>query len=284
LASTFDRLRFASRLQTRRLGRTLMARAEVGSTNDEAWDALAADAPDGTIVVADAQTRGRGRAGRAWHTEPGKALALSVLLHEGCDRGALALLPLAAGLAVSQALESLGAAPALKWPNDVLLGGRKVAGVLCESRRVRPAVGYPTSPPAEHGVPAGARDAAVVGVGVNVAQAAADFPAEIAGTATSLALAGVATDRESVAAAFLDALETLWAGLRDGGGEALLAAWSARADIWGRTVTVRTPAGAVRGVARGLDPGGALVLLLEDGAETAVRAGDLESAPGEARP
>jgi BirA family biotin operon repressor/biotin-[acetyl-CoA-carboxylase] ligase len=284
LASTFDRVRFGARLTTRRLGRTLVARAEVGSTNDEAWDALAGGAPDGTVVVADAQTRGRGRAGRAWHTAPGKALACSVLLHQDCDRRQLGVLPLAAGLAVAQALETQGAAPVLKWPNDVLLGGRKVAGVLCESRRIQAPPGYPTTPPGRAGAPAGARDAAVVGVGVNVAQAAGDFPPEIAETATSLALAGIATDRESVAAAFLDALETLWTGLQEGGRAALLAAWSARADFWGRAVTVRAPAGEVRGIARALDAEGGLVLVLEGGAETVVLAGDLEVAPGKAWP
>jgi BirA family biotin operon repressor/biotin-[acetyl-CoA-carboxylase] ligase len=283
LASSFDRARFGARLSTRRLGRTLLARAEAGSTNDEAWDALETGASDGTVVVADVQSRGRGRAGRTWHTAPGKALALSVLLTRGCDRRSLGLLPLAAGLAVAQALEPLGAAPALKWPNDVLLQGRKVAGVLCESRRVPASSGYPTAPPGRAAAPPSARAAAVVGVGVNVSQAAADFPPEIAGTATSLALAGVATDRESVAAAFLNALEALWTELQTGSRAALLEAWSARADFWGRAVAVRTPAGEVRGVARALDPDGALVLVLEGGAETTVRAGDLDPAPGEVR-
>jgi BirA family transcriptional regulator, biotin operon repressor / biotin---[acetyl-CoA-carboxylase] ligase len=282
LASTFDRARFGTRLSTRRLGRTLLARAEAGSTNDEAWGALEVGAPDGTVVVADVQSRGRGRAGRTWHTAPGKSLALSVLLTQGCDRRSLGLLPLAAGLAVAQALETQGAAPALKWPNDVLLGGRKVAGVLCESRRLQPAPGASTAPPGREGASAGARDVAVVGVGVNVAQGAGDFPPEIAETATSLSLAGIATDRESVAAAFLDALETLWAELRAGGRAALLAAWSARADFWGRAVTVRAPAGTLRGVARGLDPDGALVLGLGDGTQTVVVTGDLEAPPGEA--
>jgi BirA family biotin operon repressor/biotin-[acetyl-CoA-carboxylase] ligase len=181
---------------------------------------------------------------------------------------------------VAQALETLGAAPALKWPNDVLLGNRKVAGVLCESRRILPAPGRPATPPGRAGAPAGARHAAVVGVGVNVAQGAADFPPALAETATSLALAGIATDRESVAAAFLDALESRWTELQAGGRAALLAAWSARADVWGRAVTVRTPAGVVRGVARALDSDGGLVLELGGGAETVVRAGDLEAAPG----
>jgi BirA family biotin operon repressor/biotin-[acetyl-CoA-carboxylase] ligase len=283
LASTFDRVRFGSRLTTRRLGRTLLARATAGSTNDEAWEALAADAPDGAVVVADAQTRGRGRAGREWHTTPGRSLALSVLLHQGCDRRSLGLLPLAAGLAVARSLEALGAAPALKWPNDVRLGGRKVAGVLCESRRVPPPSGRSVVPPGRAAAPAPPRDAAVVGVGVNVSQAAGDFPPELAGTATSLALAGVATDRESVAAAFLDALEALWSELQAGTTAPLLEAWSARADFWGRPVTVRTPAGELRGVARALAPDGALVLVGEDGAETLVRAGDLDPAPGEVR-
>jgi BirA family transcriptional regulator, biotin operon repressor / biotin---[acetyl-CoA-carboxylase] ligase len=159
-----------------------------------------------------------------------------------------------------------------------------VAGVLCESRRIQAPPAYPTSPPGRAGTPADSRDAAVVGVGVNVAQVAGDFPPELVETATSLALAGVATDRESVAAAFLDALEVRWMELQEGGRAGLLAAWSARADFWGHAVTVRTPAGTVHGTARALDPDGALVLALEGGAETVVLAGDLEAAPGGARP
>jgi BirA family biotin operon repressor/biotin-[acetyl-CoA-carboxylase] ligase len=274
LASTFDRERFVAELATRRLGRTLVARAEVGSTNDEAWEAFAAGAPDGHVVVADAQLRGRGRAGRPWHTSPGRGLALSVLLRPEGDRRELGLLPLAAGLAVAQALEGLGAAPALKWPNDVLLGGRKTAGVLCENRRA-------AGPPGRAEAPVGGPlEGAVVGVGVNVTQALADFPAELAATATSLALAGVRVRRESVAAAFLNALEPLWADVQAGARAAVLEAWSARADFWGRPVVVRTPGGEVRGVARALDRDGGLVLGLGAGAETVIRAGDVTVAEG----
>lgn len=260
MASTFDRVRFASRLHTRRLGRSLVARASVGSTNDETWAVFAAGAPDGTVVVADAQSAGRGRFGRTWHATPGKSLVLSVLLREGCEPPALGLLPLAAGLAVAEALEALGARPSLKWPNDVLLGERKVAGVLCETRRA----------------------AVVVGAGVNLGQTAADFPEEIAATATSLGLAGgpgfagSPVAREDVAAAFLDALEARWDALRRDGPAELLEAWRGRAVLWGRSVTVRAGDGELRGVALGLDADGALRLALPDGTETAVRAGDLE--------
>jgi BirA family transcriptional regulator, biotin operon repressor / biotin---[acetyl-CoA-carboxylase] ligase len=276
LGSTFDRMRFASRLTTRRLGRALIARASVGSTNDEAWAAFAADAPDGTVVVADTQTAGRGRHGRVWHTAPGLSLALSVLLRQGCEPPALGLLPLVAGLAVAEALEGLGARPALKWPNDVLLEGRKVAGVLCETRRAGPATRGSFGPGA-------GRAAAVVGTGVNLGQTGADFPEEISATATSLALVGVTASREDVAAAFLDMLEVRWDELQHAGPAAPIEAWRARAAFWDRPVTVRVPGGEVSGVARGLDAEGALLLTLADGTESTVRAGDLDLGPAEER-
>jgi BirA family biotin operon repressor/biotin-[acetyl-CoA-carboxylase] ligase len=258
--ATFDRAAFSERLATRRLGRHLVVRATVESTNDVAWEALAQGAPDGAVVVADAQTRGRGRGGRRWHAVPGRSLALSVVLHQGCERGQLGLLPLVTGLALAQALERLGARPALKWPNDLLLGGRKVAGILCESRFV----------------PRGG-EAAVIGVGVNVALRAEDFPDELRERATSLALEGVETAREAVAAEFLGALEPEWTALQEGERDSLLSRWKARADFWGRLVDVHTPSGMVRGVARDLDADGALVLRLESGVETTVLAGDLET-------
>jgi BirA family biotin operon repressor/biotin-[acetyl-CoA-carboxylase] ligase len=157
----------------------------------------------------------------------------------------------------------------------VLLAGGKVAGVLCESRRL-------TRTAAARGLPMGAGDedgtfdAVVVGVGINVGQALRDFPPEIAASASSLALAGVAADRETVAAEFLNALEPLWEDLDGGSPGTWLEAWSARARFWGRPVVVRTPAGEVRGIARALRPDGALRITGPDGAETAVLAGDLD--------
>jgi BirA family biotin operon repressor/biotin-[acetyl-CoA-carboxylase] ligase len=270
----FDRSRFAAHLGSRRLGRDLSVLEETGSTNDEAWAAAEAGAADGLVIVAEAQTRGRGRAGRSWLTVPGRSLALSVLLRHEAPSG-LAVLPLAAGLAVARALEPLGAAPALKWPNDVLLDGRKVAGVLCESRRAAPTRLSASDPRSE------TEDAAltvVIGVGVNVSQQPGDFPRPLAASAISLAMAGIVTARETVAAAFLSELERLRLALRSGGRADVLAAWSARARFWGRPVVVRTPAGEVRGTARALDADGALVLAGPGGVALAVRAGDLLTA------
>lgn len=264
-APTFDRAAFDAALRTRGLGRSLIARSEVPSTNDLAWDTLAAGAPEGTVVVADAQSRGRGRGGRSWSTPAGLGLALSVAVVPGCDPGAIGTLPLIAGLALARGLDTLGARADLKWPNDLLLGGRKTAGILCESRR---------------GPGASALgDATVIGVGVNVLHSREQFPPELRERATSLAIEGVATSREAVAAAFLNQLEPLLQALEDGGPEPLLEAWRARAAFFGASVRVRTPAGELEGIARALDARGALLVEDAGGRVHTVLAGDVEPLP-----
>ena len=257
--STFDRAAFVGALRTRRLGHVLVARAEVDSTNELAWELAQAGADDGTCVVADVQTRGRGRQGRSWHTAPGRGLALSLLLHPGCDRAALATAPLVAGLGLARALEVLGVQALLKWPNDLLAGGRKISGILVESRRG-----------------ADGADIVVMGVGVNVSQRPEDFPPELGETATSILREGVETTREQVAAGFLNALEPWWDEHQEGDPARAIAAWRRRAGFWGRQVTVTTPAGPVRGVARDLDDRGGLVIEPEGGAPITVYAGDLQ--------
>lgn len=260
---TFDRSAFDARLTTRRLGRTLLVRAEVASTNDVVWDALSEGAPDGIVVVAEVQARGRGREGRTWHTAPGLGLALSIGLFPGCERRQVGLMPLLAGLALARGLDRLGVRASLKWPNDLLLDGRKLAGVLCEARRL-----------------ADGGDAAVIGVGVNVAQRREDFPNELRESATSLALAGASLGREEVAAEFLDAFEPLWTELQEGERTRLLDQWKTRADFWGESLTARSGARVVTGIARGIDGDGGLVLDLPDGGTTTILAGDVEPAGG----
>lgn len=259
----FDRARFESRLSTRRLGRALLTRAETSSTNDDVWDALAQGLPDGVTVIADAQSRGRGRLGRVWAHAPGLGLAMSVGLHLGCDRRPQGATALVAGLAVAEGLASLGVRVALKWPNDVMLRGRKLAGVLCESRAL----------------PRG--DAVVIGIGLNVAHGDDDFPDELRLTAISLHQAGHEVAGEDLAAAILGALETRWDALQEGDRAEALAAWSAHTDMFGRAVTVRGAQGVIEGVARGLDPDGGLIVRLESGVETVVVAGEVEALPAD---
>lgn len=256
----FDRASFVASLTTRRLGRTLLVRESTVSTNDDAWEAWGAGLGDGVTVIAESQTGGRGRAGRSWSHTRGLGLAMSCALHLGCDARQAGVLPLAAGLAVAQACERIGVPVRLKWPNDVLASGRKLAGVLCEMRRD----------------PRGS-DVVVVGIGLDVRQRTEDFPPELRDVATSLAIAGADVSVEHAAAQILSALEPLWNEAQEGDRAAVLAAWSTRAAFWGETVTVRTPTGPVTGVALRLDDDGALVLRSPSGVETKLFAGDLET-------
>jgi BirA family biotin operon repressor/biotin-[acetyl-CoA-carboxylase] ligase len=257
--------RFAIRLPGEWRGHPLLVRHETGSTNDDALEALAAGARDFVTVVADRQLRGRGRAGRTWIHVPGPGLAMSLAFRADEDAARIGLLPLVAGLSVQRAAQAVGVrAAVLKWPNDVLIRGRKVAGVLCELRRLP-----------------GGGSAAVVGVGVNVQHAESDFPVELAGSATSLRIEGAITVVEDVAVAVLLSFVSLWRQVRAGGGQRVLDSWRESAAFWGETVTVRTPGGPVTGVAQRLDEGGGLVLRLEGGVETTVLAGDLEAGSAE---
>jgi BirA family biotin operon repressor/biotin-[acetyl-CoA-carboxylase] ligase len=264
--STFDRAHFTRALRTGRLGHVLFTRTEVESTNDEVWDLAQQGADEGACVVADAQSRGRGRQGRGWHTAPGKGLALSVLLHAGCDpprspaeASRYGTAPLVAGVALALAFDALGIEARLKWPNDLLMGGRKVSGLLAEGRRTADGV-----------------DCVVLGLGVNVAQSTEDFPAELRALATSIALQGRPVAREYVAAAFLNALEPLWDEHQEGDARQALDLWRERAAFWGRPVTVDSPAGRIEGTARDLDDRGGLVIAPASGPPITVYAGDLQ--------
>ena len=212
------------------------------STNDRARVLASAGAPHGTLVTADEQSAGRGRQGRAWSAPPGHALLLSVVL-----RDPPTLLPLHAAVAVAQTVA--GAAPTatvgIKWPNDVHLDGRKVAGILTEGR---PQEGW-----------------AVLGVGLNVAVRLADLPPELHDTAASLGLEP--SQRNAVLAVLLDELA---AALALSSGD-LLDAWRARDVLRGREV--RWAGGA--GTAAGVDGDGRLVVELDGGGRTALDAGEV---------
>ncbi len=220
------------------LGRPRIHLRRTGSTNDRARALAAAGAPHGTLVTADAQSAGRGRQGRTWSAPPGHALLLSLVL-----RGAPALLPLAAAVAVA---EACGPDAQIKWPNDVLIDGRKVAGILVEARP-------------QHGW-------AVLGIGVNVAVRVEDLPAALHERAGTLGRAP--EDREPVLGEVLAALEEALALRVD----PLLSRWRARDALLGREVRW---AGGGAGRAAGVDGSGRLVVELPDGGRTVLDAGEV---------
>jgi BirA family biotin operon repressor/biotin-[acetyl-CoA-carboxylase] ligase len=230
------------------------------STNARARELVEAGAPHGTVVTAAEQTGGRGRQGRSWTAPPGKALLYSAVLRPLDERHLL--LPLAAPLAACEAAEALqpGLECAIKWPNDVWVEGRKLAGILIEAR---PQDGW-----------------AVIGVGLNLAIEAADFPPELRETAISLShFAGQsdpgrsgsgfsgAAGREAARAALDEALGR-WV---DADSESILFAWGARDALRGREVAWDGGSG----VADGVDDRGGLVVVTAGGARTVLGAGEV---------
>jgi BirA family transcriptional regulator, biotin operon repressor / biotin---[acetyl-CoA-carboxylase] ligase len=193
------------------------------STNELAKELALAGAPHGTLVTADEQTTGRGRQGRAWTAPPRSAVLMSLVLRE--VRPAL---PLAVAVAICEAFPSAGCR--IKWPNDIWLDRRKLAGILVEGR---PQEGW-----------------AVLGIGLNVTTEA--FPAELAEAATSLRLAGVNTTPELVLGALLPALEEWLEAPQD----SVLAAWRRRDALRGERVRWATG----EGTAAGIDDSGALLV------------------------
>ena len=225
-----------------RLAGPLLAFASIPSTQTVCRGLAAAGAPEGAVVLADHQSRGRGRRGRSWVAPPGRALLVSCLLRPPIEPGRWPELSLMAGCAVAEAVEETTRLETrLKWPNDVLVGGRKVAGVLAEGAL-------------------GAEPYLILGVGVNVSQRPEEWPAELARRAVSLAALGAPVSREVLLASLLGRLAVRYDDLLARGFDPVRAAWRGRAVLGQR---VEHPDG--NGVAVDLDPSGALVLRREDG-------------------
>ena len=237
--------------------------AEVGSTNDVAAALARQGAPEGLVVVADHQTAGRGRWGRSWEDLPGSSLLVSVVLRPGPGQGPPTLVTAACGLAAADAcLDVAGLWPGLKWPNDLVVGDRKLAGILAE---VVP-------------VPDGAPPAVVVGLGLNLVRPASSGSAFLASNAIAAEeVAGRPVDRDAVLEAFLVRLEHRCTALADPAGrEWLLDEYRERCVTLGREVRVELPGGStVEGQAVGVGPDGSLAVRTEDDQVTLMAAGDV---------
>jgi BirA family biotin operon repressor/biotin-[acetyl-CoA-carboxylase] ligase len=222
----------------------------IGSTNDRALAWAESGADEGCIVVADAQSAGRGRLGRTWASPPGAGIYVSAVLRPPAQ--AMALLTMAAGLGVSEGIAAAtGLQTHVKWPNDVCVQGRpsrKLAGLLAEAG---------SSGDRVHHV--------VLGIGINVLPAA--YPPDVAVRATSLEIElGRAVSRPAVLAECLAGVWQRYEMLTSGRGDAVLAAWRERAAItFGRRVEWDEPGVTRRGIARDVDADGALIVAGESG-------------------
>ena len=229
----------------------------IGSTNDVARALANSGAPAGTVVLAEEQLAGRGRGGKEWASPPGLGIWMTVILRPA-SLPAPGLLPILVGLAAAEAMDAF-AKPAraqVKWPNDVHLAGRKVAGILCEGAWEADRPG-----------------AVVAGIGINSGHSLDDFAPDLRDVATSLRIsAGWAPPRAEVAGAVVRGILRLAANPPAQLGGALLDALRARDALEGREVVV-TGATPVTGIALGISPAGALLVRSETGALRTIRAG-----------
>ena len=234
-------------LDARIVGQHIHIFDEVESTNAMLRDLARLGASDGTVVLAESQRRGRGRLGRPWFSPPNVNFYASVLLEGELRLEDMGPVSFIGSLATSDAIKDLGLAPAIKWPNDVLLDRQKVAGALLEwvPRELVP-------------------DCAVIGVGVNLNVDLARLREALgpeAAFATSVAAAlGRPIDRSRFAASFLNHLDRWWRRYRLAGARPLVRAWQDRDILTGRRVELRGAGRSIEGRALGIDDGGRLIV------------------------
>ncbi|HTX69361.1 MAG TPA: biotin--[acetyl-CoA-carboxylase] ligase [Thermoleophilia bacterium] len=220
---------------------------EIESTNLEAKSLALKGAPEGTVVVAEAQSAGRGRLGRRWTSPAGKGLLFSVILRPQLPMSEAHMLTIVAATAAAEAIEKhVSARVAIKWPNDLFIGDRKVGGILTEVSGEQDDV-----------------DWIVLGTGLNVNTEFSELPVPLRRTATSLKIAGgEVLDRSDILATMLLGLETSYKSALRGGFDKALTAFRDRDFLLSRTVSVETRQGPVIGAAAGIDDRGALLVEL----------------------
>jgi BirA family biotin operon repressor/biotin-[acetyl-CoA-carboxylase] ligase len=240
------------------LGRTVHYQESIGSTNALAFQLALADAAEGTCVVAETQKAGKGRLQRKWFSPYGKNLYLSVILRPHLHPSFVYPITFLSSLAVYDTLLQLGLKPTLKWPNDVLVNGKKICGTLLELSTEADLVRF-----------------VIVGIGLNVNMRKGEMPDEIRSKATSLLLeTKIAYERARVCGMLLNNLETYYDFLRKHGPVKLVRTWEEKAEIKGKSLEVTQQGMVFKGVAEGIGDEGAL-LLSDHGKVHRVIAGDV---------
>jgi len=258
-----DWQRVAQAVARQTIGCHVEYRAVTGSTNDDARALAQGGAPEGVVVVADTQTRGRGRTGKSpWLTPPRTSIAVSIILHPRQPE-ALARISMLAGVAAAEAITEVAGVPArLKWPNDVMIGERKVGGVLVESALAGSSVAF-----------------AIAGVGINgnlPAAALGPLPDAAVPPATLLDEVGHEVEREALLIRLLEHFDRLYRQLQVGEAAAVAQRYRVLLDTLGRRVRLLgVDAAPVEGVAEAVDNDGTLVLRLDSGERRAFLYGEV---------
>jgi len=252
-------------LTTGFVGRDIHHFESIDSTNRVALSLAEEGAAEGTSVVAEAQTAGRGRLGRSWFSPARVNLYASVILRPSLPMAQAAQVVLVGAVAAARAIASLydgppDTPPRIKWPNDILIGGRKVSGTLVETASQGELLRH-----------------LVLGIGINVNLAEKDLPEDIRGIATSLAIAcGHPVPRVELARRLFGEIEAAYLRFRQEGFRRLAAEYASLSEMWGKPVRVTLTRGSIEGIAEGLEPDGALRLRLPTGSAERILAGDVQ--------
>jgi len=244
-------------LRTKTFGKRIFCFDSIDSTNTYAKKMASQDSEEGTLVIAEEQTAGRGRFDRTWHSSPGTNLTFSVIIRPNITPQRVGILSLYAGLAVTEAVQELSyTSPTCKWPNDVLVNGKKLCGILSEAI-----------------FNSGQISAVIIGIGLNVNQT--EFSNTLASTATSIALeCKKMFDRFHVLATVLEKLESLYTLIQTDNLDKILQRWQSHATMFGKEVTIKQHGQRVKGIAQAIDLDGALIIST-NGTENKIVAGDV---------
>lgn len=252
-------------LETRVFGRVGIEHfLTTGSTNDVAKEFAAGGALEGTLVIAESQSKGRGRLGRSWYSPPGTGLYFSIVLWPQMDLSLFPMITLLAGTAVAQAVEeTTGLCPDIKWPNDLLLEGKKVAGILTEL------CGELNSP------------RVILGIGINTHTRKEEFPPELREIATSLSLSGARkVCRTKLLQSILGHLENWYDRFKRGESEAMLASWRKRCRMIGSWAKIESGEDIFSGRILDIDEDGSLLLQDEAGQVQKILSGEILGTAG----
>ncbi|MBD7906935.1 biotin--[acetyl-CoA-carboxylase] ligase [Sporosarcina gallistercoris] len=247
-------------LQTKQYGRTIRHIESCPSTQMLAHEEAQNGAPDGMVIIADEQTAGKGRLSRPWSSAAGKGIWMSVITRPELTPQQAPQMTLVAAVAIVRAIEELTeVTPTIKWPNDILAGGRKLTGILTELQADPDRV-----------------KAIILGIGMNVNQQSQDFPEEIRAIATSLSIEeGQPVNRAKLTAKVLDYLELYVALYVDKGFTPIKLLWESYADSIGKRVRISTLQDTYEATARGISEDGRLEVVLDDGTVRGIYSADI---------
>lgn len=248
-------------LDTNILGREIHYRDVLPSTNIKALQLAAEGAVEGTLVVTDEQTSGRGRMNRTWHSPSGKGVWMSLILTPDIPVAKTPQLTLLTAVAVAQALEEVSSLQMqIKWPNDILCNGKKIVGILTELQAEADRV-----------------SSIIVGIGINVNQSQSDFPTEIQSIASSLSIEQKTMfDRARIIQTILKKFEERYLEFLSDGFKSIKPIWESYAAIQGKEITARTLQGLISGKSLGIDDEGVLLLVTKEGDIKKIYSADID--------